>query len=126
VVVAPIEKKVEPVVVQPQPKVDSVVVVQEPPKPERHEFVKRAHNKNDLEAGTYVIVGAFRSETNAKKFSSELLDMEFTDVDYGFISARSLWYVYVGYSVDVNEARTIRDKYRHEENFKDAWILTVE
>jgi type IX secretion system PorP/SprF family membrane protein len=121
----PVEKKEEPVVVQ-EPKTDSVVVVQEPVKPERHEFVKRARNKDDLAPGTYVIVGAFRSESNAKKFSNELLDMEYGDANYGFISVRSLWYVYVGYAAGENEARAIRDKYRQEDHFKDAWILTVE
>ncbi|HZY81473.1 MAG TPA: PorP/SprF family type IX secretion system membrane protein [Cyclobacteriaceae bacterium] len=112
---------------QQQPRVDSVVVAPVvPAKPERHEFVKRERNKNDLPAGTYVIVGAFRSEVNARKFSNELLDMEYTEANYGFISARNLWYVYMGYDEDVNKAREIRDKTRHEHNFKDAWILTVE
>lgn len=112
-----------------QPKADSVVtapVVTEPVKPERHEFVARARNKNDLDAGTYVIVGAFRSEANARKFSNELLDMEYEGAAYGFITARNLWYVYMGSSKDVNEARGLRDKARQEHNFKDAWILTVE
>jgi hypothetical protein len=123
-----VEQQKEPVkentnVQQQQPKADSAVVVQ-PPKPERHEFVQR--NKNDLPAGTYVIVGAFRSEANARKFSNELIDMEYADANYGFITARNLWYVYMGYSKDVNEARKIRDTSRQEHNFKDAWILTVE
>jgi type IX secretion system PorP/SprF family membrane protein len=112
-----------------QPKADSVVtapVVQEPAKPERHEFVTRVRNKNDLDAGTYVIVGAFRAEANARKYSNELLDMEYEGAAYGFITARNLWYVYMGMSKDVNEARTLRDQVRHEHNFKDAWILTVE
>ena len=117
----------EPVVTQQQPAVDTVkAVVQEPPKPERHEFVQRVRNRNDLPAGTYVIVGAFRSEANARKFSDELVDMEYGAANYGFITARSLWYVYLDYSTEVNEARTKRDAARHEHNFKDAWILTVE
>lgn len=121
-----VEPKKEEVVVQ-QPAVDTTkVVVPEPPKPERHEFVTRVRNKNDLPAGTYVIVGAFRSEANARKFSGELLDMEYADASYGFITARNLWYVYMGYSKDVDEARKIRDTSRQEHNFKDAWILTVE
>ncbi len=117
------EPKKEPTNVQQQPKADSTVVVQ-PLKPERHEFVQR--NKNDLPAGTYVIVGAFCSEANARKFSNEFIDMEYADANYGFITARNLWYVYMGYSKDVNEARKIRDTSRQEHNFKDAWILTVE
>lgn len=128
--VKPAETKTEPVVVQQpveqtQPKVDSAAVVV-PPKPERHEFVARARNKNDLDPGTYVIVGAFRTESNAKKFSAELLDMEYENAHYGFISARSLWYVFLGSSTNVDEARKLRDQARQEHNFKDAWILTVE
>ncbi|MEJ0034250.1 MAG: PorP/SprF family type IX secretion system membrane protein [Bacteroidota bacterium] len=124
------EPKKEPVVTKQQPTVDTTktqpVVVQEPVKPERHEFVQRVRNKNDLPAGTYVIVGAFRSEANAKKFSNELVDMEFADANYGFISARNLWYVYLDNDPDVNQARGKRDQARQEHNFKDAWILTVE
>lgn len=123
------EKAPEPKQEVVQPKADTVAaapVVQEPPKPERHEFVQRVRNKDDLDAGTYVIVGAFRSEANARKFSEELLDMEYEGASYGFITARSLWYVYMGSSKDVNEARKLRDNVRHEHNFKDAWILTVE
>jgi len=126
VVQPPVEQKKEEVVVVPQPKADSVVVAPEPPKPERHEFVRRVRDKNDLPAGTYVIVGAFRGEANARKYSNELLDMEYAEAHYGFISARNLWYVYLDYEEDINDARKIRDQYRQEHNFKDAWILTVE
>jgi type IX secretion system PorP/SprF family membrane protein len=134
VVKAPEPKKEEVVVQQQQEKVDTVAtapvvtepVVAEPAKPERHEFVTRARNKDDMDATTYIIVGAFRSEANARKFSNELLDMEYTEANYGFITSRSLWYVTLGSSHDINEARAIRDKVRHEHNFKDAWILTVE
>lgn len=125
------QPKVEPKIVeqpqQQQPAVDTTkVVTQEAPKPERHEFVQRVRNKNDLPVGTYVIVGAFRSEPNARKYSGELIDMEYGDAHYGFVTARNLWYVYLAMSPDVNEARKKRDEFRHEHNFKDAWILTVE
>jgi type IX secretion system PorP/SprF family membrane protein len=126
----PVVVKQEPVVEQKQqPAVDTtkaVVVQAEPPKPERHEIVQRVRNKNDLPAGTYIIVGAFRSEANAKKYSKELKDMEYADSHYGFISARNLWYVYLSMSEDVDEARRFRDEFRQEHYFKDAWILTVE
>jgi type IX secretion system PorP/SprF family membrane protein len=123
------QKNVEvPVVQQQKPAVDTTKIVAqpEPVQPERHEFVTRVRNKNDLPAGTYVIVGAFRSEANARKYAGELIDMEYGDAHYGFITARNLWYVYLAMSPDVNQARARRDEYRHEHNFKDAWILTVE
>ncbi len=110
-------------------KKDSVVVTTQPAPPpavERHEFVKRGKNKNELPAGTYVIVGAFRSETNAKNYSTDLQDMDIPETDYGFISIRNLWYVYLYSSGDLGQARQERDKYRAEKMFKDAWLLTVQ
>lgn len=129
VVEKPVEQKKEETPVVVQPPVDTakaVVVTPEPPKPERHEIVQRVRNKNDLPAGTYVIVGAFRGEANARKYARELLDMEYGEAHYGFISARNLWYVYLDYEEDVDQARRVRDQYRLEHNFRDAWILTVE
>lgn len=132
------EKVTPPVVVEQKPVViDTAKVVTQQPiitlpdvvvpePPERHEFVQRVRNKNDLPAATYVIVGAFRSEVNARKYSRELTEMEYADAHYGFISARNLWYVYLTSSEDINEARKLRDEYRNGHNFKDAWILTVE
>lgn len=124
----PVQPKKDTVVVAEQKK-DTVVVTQQPAQPpavERHEFVKRGKNKNELPAGTYVIVGAFRSETNAKNYSVDLQDMDIEEADYGFISVRNLWYVYLHSSDDLGKARQERDKYRAEKMFKDAWLLTVQ
>lgn len=126
----------EPVIVEQKPVVteqqkpvvvDTARIVSAPAiVPERHEFVQRTRNKNDLPAATYVIVGAFRSEANARKYSRELTEMEYADAHYGFISVRNLWYVYLASHEDINEARKLRDEFRNDHNFKDAWILTVE
>lgn len=118
--------KQEPVVVE-QPKVDTTTVVAEAPKvPERHETVTRVAGSKDLPSSTYVIVGAFKSEANARRYSRDLFGLEHEDAAHGFITVRDLWYVFVGSDKDINEARKIRDHYRQVENMKDAWILTVE
>jgi type IX secretion system PorP/SprF family membrane protein len=106
-------------VVQPKPDAPP------PPKAERHEFVKKGDHESELHLSNYVIVGAFRSETNAKKFSQDLHQMDIEEAHYGYISARSLWYVYLAVSPDLEAVKAERDKYRHEHMFHDAWILTV-
>jgi len=111
---------------------DTVVVVQQQkpdsvakPKPERHEFVKVGNHESELKTSHYVIVGAFRSEANAKRFSQDLHQMDIEEAHYGFISARNLWYVYLAVSEDLEVTKSERDRHRHEHMFHDAWILTV-
>lgn len=121
----PVEKPVEkPQEVVVQPKADSVPAVK--PVVERHEFVKAGSNKSELSPGHYVIVGAFRSEANAKRFSLDLHQMDVEEASYGFITVRGLWYVYVANAASLEDVKTERDKYRHDHMFKDAWILTVQ
>ncbi len=95
------------------------------PNAERHEFVKRGQHSSEMNFADYVIVGAFSSEANAKRFSDGLLKLGFSSSDYGFISERNLWYVHISESNDINQARADRDKYRKMNMFKDAWLLTV-
>jgi len=92
---------------------------------ERHELVKRGEHSSEMDYADYVIVGAFSTEANAKKFSDGLKKLGFSEVDYGFISEKSLWYVHISRSNNINAARTDRDKYRKMNMFKDAWLLTV-
>jgi hypothetical protein len=94
------------------------------PNAERHEFVKRGSHQEELALGEYVIAGVFKSDANAKHFSEGLVKMGFT-ADYGHLTERNLWYVYIVQSNDINVARTERDKYRQMKIFKDAWLLTV-
>jgi type IX secretion system PorP/SprF family membrane protein len=98
---------------------------EEHPHAERHEFVKRGTHTDEMDLNDYVIVGAFRAKPNAERFAKGLRDMKFTEVDYGFISARNIWYVYMYAGNDLTEVRAQRDKYRKMTMFKDAWLLTV-
>lgn len=94
------------------------------PNAERHEFVKRGGHQDELDIGDFVIVGSFRSMENAKHFSEGLVKMGFT-ADYGHLTEKEMWYVYVTHTNDINIARAERDKYRKMKIFRDAWLLTV-
>jgi type IX secretion system PorP/SprF family membrane protein len=95
------------------------------PHAERHEFVRRGEHQAEMDLGDYVIVGVFRAEPNAKRFADELKKLGFSEVDYGYLSNKSIWYVHIAGSDDIEEARAKRNKYRKMKLFKDAWLLTV-
>jgi type IX secretion system PorP/SprF family membrane protein len=95
------------------------------PHAERHEFVKRGDHVKELDLGDFVIVGVFRGEANAKHMSDELKKLGFSEVDYGYLTNKAVWYIHIAGSNDIEEARTKRDKYRKMKMFKDAWLLTV-
>jgi type IX secretion system PorP/SprF family membrane protein len=115
-------------------KPDSARLHNAPPRPrfsnaldpaERHEFVKRGTHTDEMDLADYVIVGAFRGKENAHRFATGLLAMGYKDTDYGFITARNIWYVYVASGNDLVTVKEERDKYRKITMFKDAWLLTV-
>ena len=95
------------------------------PHAERHEFVKRGEHKNEISAGDYVVVGVFSAEGNAKKFDEGILKLGLNKTDYGFLTVKGLWYVYLESTNDIDKARQDRDKFRKMKMFKDAWLLTV-
>jgi type IX secretion system PorP/SprF family membrane protein len=95
------------------------------PHAERHEFVRRGDHQSEMDLGDYVIVGVFRGEANAKHMSDELRKLGFSEVDFGFLTEKAVWYVHIAGSNDIEEARAKRNKYRKMKMFKDAWLLTV-
>ena len=92
---------------------------------ERHEFATRGNHAEELELGDYVIVGAFRSEVNAKHMTDELKKLGFSEADYGYLTSKSVWYIHFAPTDDIEEAKAKRNKYRKMKMFKDAWLLTV-
>lgn len=96
----------------------------EHPHAERHEFVKRGEHHEELDYGDYVIAGVFKNKPNAEHFSKGLNNMSFTS-DFGYLTAKDLWYVYITATDDIDEAKKERDKYRKLKIFRDAWLLTV-
>jgi type IX secretion system PorP/SprF family membrane protein len=95
------------------------------PHAERHEFVVRGDHVSELDLGDYVIVGVFKAEPNARHFSDELKKLGFSEVNYGYLTKKGIWYVHFGESSDIEEAKSKRNKYRKMRMFKDAWLLTV-
>lgn len=94
------------------------------PNAERHEFVKRGNHEKELPVSDYVIGGVFKSEANAKHFSDGLDKLGF-NTHYGHLTEKSLWYVYIIQTDDINKARAERDKVRKLKILRDAWLLTV-
>lgn len=95
------------------------------PHAERHEFVKRGNHVDEMEFGDYIIAGVFKGKDNAKHFSDGLVSLGFTISDFGYLTEKNLWYVYLGETQDLDMAKRERDKYRKMKMFKDCWLLTV-
>ncbi|HYC86361.1 MAG TPA: PorP/SprF family type IX secretion system membrane protein [Chryseosolibacter sp.] len=94
------------------------------PNAERHEFYKKGNHAKELDVSDYVIGGVFKSEANAKHFSDGLDKLGF-DTHYGHLTEKSLWYVYIIKTDDINKARAERDRARKMKILRDAWLLTV-
>lgn len=97
----------------------------EPAPPERHETVARGTHPKELASSNYIIVGAFRTEANARNYDNQLVRIGYPEAQYGFVTSRNIWYVWIAQASDIEEARTVRNKYRESKMFKDAWLLTV-
>jgi type IX secretion system PorP/SprF family membrane protein len=95
------------------------------PNAERHEFVKRGNHKEELDVADYVIGGVFKSDANAKHFSDGLIKLGFK-ADFGHLTEKNLWYVYLIQTSDINRAREERDRVRKMKILRDAWLLTVQ
>lgn len=111
-----------------QPPVDTTThtAVAKPPAIDgRHETFKRGTSAKELPAGEYVIAGVFSSEANANRYTNGLRQLGYLP-NYGFLTQKNLWYVYMQRYSDINRAREERDKFRKLRMFKDAWLLTVE
>jgi hypothetical protein len=94
------------------------------PNAERHEFVKRGTHKDEMDIADYVIAGVFKSRENARHFADGIDKMGF-QADFGHLTEKGLWYVYIYESQNIEEARAERDRFRKMKMFRDAWLLTV-
>jgi type IX secretion system PorP/SprF family membrane protein len=94
------------------------------PNSERHEFVKRGSHAEELEVADYVIIGVFKTGSNASHFSDGLSKLGFS-ADYGHLTEKNLWYVYIAKANDIDTAKAERNKFRKLKIFRDAWLLTV-
>jgi type IX secretion system PorP/SprF family membrane protein len=94
------------------------------PHAERHEFVKKGNHPEELDVSDYVVGGVFKSDVNAKHFSDGLKKLGFK-AHYGHLTEKTLWYVYLSKTDDINKAKEERDRFRKMKLFRDAWLLTV-
>ena len=90
----------------------------------RHETFKRGGHSKELLKGDYIIAGVFSSEANGTRYTNGLKQLGY-QANYGFLTQKQLWYVYIYKSDDINQAKAERDKYRKLRMFKDAWLLTI-
>ena len=93
---------------------------------ERHDFVKRGAHHEELEVGTYVIAGAFQSRANAEHYVKTLKSLGYKDADFGHLSVRNLWYVFIAEEAEIPKAQVQRNKLQKNRIFKDVWLLTVQ
>ncbi|HQQ97534.1 MAG TPA: PorP/SprF family type IX secretion system membrane protein [Cyclobacteriaceae bacterium] len=91
---------------------------------ERHEIVRRGTHHEELDLGDFVVAGVFGKRENAEHFAAELTKLGFKP-DFGYLTSKQRWYVYLFEGENFHEARMERDKYRKLSIFKDAWLLTV-
>lgn len=112
----------DPPVIEPEKTTPPVVT---PPVVDgRHETFKRGGHSKEMETGDYIIAGVFSSEANANRYAGGIRQLGYT-VNYGHLTQKQLWYVYIHKSNDINQAKAERDRYRKLRMFKDAWLLTV-
>jgi type IX secretion system PorP/SprF family membrane protein len=95
------------------------------PNSERHEFAKKGTHNKEMKVSDYVISGVFKEEQHAKEFSKGLKKMGFS-TNYGHLTEKSVWYVYIFDTNDILVAKVERDKFRKMKIFRDAWLLTVQ
>lgn len=91
---------------------------------ERHEYSKRGTGKDDLKPGDYVVAGVFKTSSSADRYADGLVKLGFK-AEYGHISEKNMWCVYIVIAKNINEARAERDNFRKMKIFRDAWLLTV-
>lgn len=97
----------------------------EQPVNQRHDFVQKGGHKEELEVTTFVIAGAFKSRENADHYTTTLKGLGYT-ADFGYLSVRSLWYVFIAENPQIEAAREERNKLQKNKIFKDVWLLTVQ
>jgi type IX secretion system PorP/SprF family membrane protein len=127
------EQKTEPPVVE---TVAAAVIVtktkEEPEQPitQQHDLVvkEQAHQEAErLTKGHYVVVGAFTSLGNAKKYMNTLKSVGYPAA-VSFIKEKAYYVVHMGNTATIEEARELRNEYRRKSrySFGDTWVLTVE
>ncbi|MEN8248510.1 MAG: PorP/SprF family type IX secretion system membrane protein [Bacteroidota bacterium] len=86
--------------------------------------VSKGGHPFELDAGHFVIVGAFGQFNNAVNLNDRLVSQGYTS-GFGFSSEKKLFYVYISAEGSAEDARKKRDEIRKVPAYKDAWYLLV-
>jgi len=73
----------------------------------------------------YVVVGVFSVMSHSMKFTKEMMDKGYA-VNVALNPKNNFYYVYIQSTLDLEEAKRIRNEYRWKNLFKEAWIYTME
>jgi outer membrane protein OmpA-like peptidoglycan-associated protein len=89
-------------------------------------YTKAGFAQSELPSGYYVVVAAYDDtrEDFAKKYT-EQLKVSGHNAQYGFNSARNLFFVYLEYYTNLKESLLKLRETRKKEAFVDAWIRVV-
>jgi outer membrane protein OmpA-like peptidoglycan-associated protein len=77
----------------------------------------------ETEITYYVVMGAFRKEENAKRWTSQMQKIGFPEAVYEMMPVRLLYYVYVMKTTDKKQAYANVLKVKAETEVKDAWVF---
>jgi len=90
----------------------------------RSETVYEGNSDFELPKGNYIIVGEYKDETEARQYY-ERLGNEGYRADFGYVSRKRLWMVYIYRSDSKIGFRKKVIETRSNPDFKQAWILSV-
>jgi type IX secretion system PorP/SprF family membrane protein len=110
-------------VVEAPKTIDPVPTAVEEPK--KNQF--KTLDGGNLRPGHYVVVGAFANAQNAKNYQNTLKKSGYP-AHVSFHPEKGYFIVHMDNVETLEEARTLRDKYRQMSrySFRDTWILSVE
>lgn len=78
-----------------------------------------------ISKGHYVVVGAFSIMSYATRYARTVRAKGYT-ADITLNPQKKLYYVYIYSSFDLDEAKKVRNQYRFQNLFKEAWVYSME
>ena len=90
----------------------------------RSETVYEGNNDFELPRGNYIIVGEYKDENEARQYYDRLGNEGYR-AEYGYVSRKRLWMVYIYRSDSKIGFRKKVIETRSNPDFKQAWILSV-
>ena len=106
---------------------NSTPVADEPSAPVsvQEAFTKGTPPRTDvLEPGYYVVVGAFSVKNYAFRYTRQIKAKGYT-ATAALNPTKDLFYVYIFSSYDIEEAKKVRNQYKANNLFSDAWIFMM-